>query len=252
MAEVLAPGATIGILGGGQLGRLLSLSAAKMGFQTHLFCPDNSAPAFKVTPLHSCANYEDEGALKAFAEQVDVITYEFENVPLMAVDILSAIRPVLPGRKALEVTQDRLLEKDFLVSLGLRVAPYHAVKDSDDLKAYLSDQSDNYILKTRRFGYDGKGQITLAQGHYSAEALHLADQAPCILEQKINFQAEISIVLVRCGRTHTMACYALSENHHEQGILKTTLAPSKWQDMLYDEACQQAQDGKALEHFAFK
>ena len=161
MVEALAQGSTIGILGGGQLGRMLAVAASRLGFKTCIFEPGGDCPASHVSNYHFQKAYEDEDALRAFADAVDVITYEFENIPTSALDILEPLKPVRPGRNALRVSQDRLIEKDFLSGSGLTVAPYADVGDAASLEAALARIGTPAILKTRRFGYDGKGQARI-------------------------------------------------------------------------------------------
>ena len=152
MTKPLAPGATIGILGGGQLGRMLSVAASRLGFQTHIFEPGANPPAGHVAARVTTAPYEDLAALRAFAESVDVITYEFENVPTASLDALEAIRPIRPNRRALAISQDRIPEKDFLTSLGLATAPYARVTDAASLEAAIAQIGLPAILKTTRLG----------------------------------------------------------------------------------------------------
>lgn len=158
MTSPLRPGATIGILGGGQLGRMLAMAAARLGFKTHIFDPSANPPAGDVAAHVTIAPYDDSELLTRFAASVDVITFEFENIPAAALDLLEGIRPVRPARNALAVSQDRVDEKRFLQSLGLKVAPFAAVDTLADLEQALDTIGTPAILKTRRFGYDGKGQ----------------------------------------------------------------------------------------------
>ena len=161
MTKVLAPGSVIGILGGGQLGRMLSVAAARLGYRTHVYEPAANPPAAHVAEKVVTAPYEDAAALRAFAEGVDVITYEFENVPTAALDLLESLRPIRPNRRALAISQDRILEKDFLTGIGLTTAPYAAVDDAASLDDALSHIGAPAILKTTRLGYDGKGQARI-------------------------------------------------------------------------------------------
>jgi len=161
MTDPLQPGATIGILGGGQLGRMLSVASSRLGFKTHIFEPGTNPPAGDVAHRVTTAPYEDEAALTAFSESVDVITYEFENIPTAALDILERHRPIRPGREALRVSQDRLTEKAFLQDLGLKTAPFADIASQADLDVALEMIGAPAILKTRRFGYDGKGQARI-------------------------------------------------------------------------------------------
>ncbi|WP_395076316.1 ATP-grasp domain-containing protein, partial [Hyphococcus sp.] len=159
---IVEPNGTIGILGGGQLGRMLATAAAELGLRTHILCPDERAPAYDAASEFTVANYTDQNALAAFAKSVDVVTYEFENVPVKAVAFLTAQGAVVrPGAKALETTQDRLTEKQFVNSLGAMTADFHAVDDLAALKAGLEAVGRPAILKTRRLGYDGKGQTRI-------------------------------------------------------------------------------------------
>ena len=226
MTEPLQHGSTIGILGGGQLGRMLSVAASRLGFRCHIFEPGPNPPAGHVADEITTASYDDKDALKAFAENVDVITYEFENIPTQALDILESSCPIRPGREALRTSQDRLIEKDFLSGLGLRTAPYADVPDTQALQDALSTIGAPSILKTRRFGYDGKGQARIM-------ALSDADQAfadmagsPAILEGFIDFQREVSIIAAR-SIDGGVSVYAPGENVHKDGILRTTTVPAR-------------------------
>ena len=226
MTDPLAPGATIGILGGGQLGRMLSVAASRLGFKTHIYEPGATPPAGHVADTVSTAPYEDEAALKAFAAAVDVITYEFENVPTSALDLLESITPIRPNRKALAVSQDRLTEKAFLTDLGLKVAPFAAVNSADDLNRALSDIGAPAILKTRRFGYDGKGQARLTSPADASQALADMAGAEAVLEGFVDFRCEVSVIAAR-GMAGDVSCFDPGENVHKSGILHTTTVPAK-------------------------
>ena len=225
MTETLLPGATIGILGGGQLGRMLSVAASRLGYLTHIFEPGANPPAGQVAHKVTTASYEDEAALKAFAAEVDVITYEFENIPTSALDILEAHRPIRPGREALRVSQDRLVEKEFLQRLGLKTAPFADITSRDDLAAALETFGTAAILKTRRFGYDGKGQARLKAADDIDTALADMAGAPAILEGFVDFTHEVSVIAAR-GLTGEVACFDPGENVHRDGILRTTTVPA--------------------------
>ena len=226
MSDPLAPGATIGILGGGQLGRMLSVAASRLGFKTVIFEPGGYCPASHVANYHHKADYDDEAALKAFAHAADVITYEFENIPTSALDIVEAITPVRPGRTALRVSQDRLTEKAFLADLGLAVAPYAAVDDEIDLTEAVAEIGTPAILKTRRFGYDGKGQARLKGPEDIAQAFADMNGAPAILEGFVDFSHEVSVIGAR-GIDGAVACFDPGENRHEDGILRETIVPAR-------------------------
>ena len=226
MTEALSPGSTIGILGGGQLGRMLSVAAARLGFVTHIFEPGANPPAGQVADAVTTAPYTDAEALKTFAQACDGVTYEFENVPTEALDLIEAIVPIRPGREALRVSQDRLTEKSFLRELGLTVAPFADVPDAEAMAKAVAEIGAPSILKTRRFGYDGKGQARLRAAE-DAEAV-LADMqgAPAILEGFVDFSHEVSVIAAR-GTTGEVACFDPGENVHRDGILHTTTVPAR-------------------------
>ena len=222
----LPTGSTIGIIGGGQLGRMLSVAASRLGFKSHIFEPGANPPAAQVADAVTTAGYDDAAALKAFAESVDVITYEFENIPTEALDIVEAIRPVRPCREALRVSQDRLVEKAFLTDLGLKTAPFAAVDDAEDLAEAIAAIGLPAILKTRRFGYDGKGQARIMTADDAEQALADMAGAPSILEGFVDFSHEVSVIAAR-GVDGEVACFDPGENVHKDGILSTTTVPAR-------------------------
>jgi len=221
----LAQGATIGILGGGQLGRMLSVAASRLGFKTHIFEPGANPPAGHVADQVTTAPYDDDAALTNFAKTVDVITYEFENIPTSALDTLECLRPIHPNRRALATSQDRLTEKEFLQSLGLNTAPYAPVNMLDDLTAALETTGTPAILKTRRFGYDGKGQARIMATGDAAKAHADMAGAPSLLEGFIDFSHEVSVIAAR-NQQGDIACYDPGQNVHINGILRTTTVPA--------------------------
>jgi 5-(carboxyamino)imidazole ribonucleotide synthase len=223
---MLAPGATIGILGGGQLARMLALAGARLGLKSHVFSPVPDDPAFDVCAARMHAGFDDEAALAAFAESVDVVTYEFENVPARAAQVLEAHRPVRPNPRALALTQDRLVEKEFVQSLGVATADFVAVDNAGALPRAVARLGRNSILKTRRFGYDGKGQTQLRDGGDLAVAFRTLGGAPCILESVAPFTKEVSVVAAR-GLNGEFRAYDVCENLHEHHILAKTLAPAE-------------------------
>lgn len=225
MTNHLAPGATIGILGGGQLGRMLSMAAARLGLKTHIFEPSQNPPAGDVAYRVTTAGYDDIEALKAFANSVDVITFEFENIPTETLDILESIRPVHPNRRALATSQDRITEKIFLADLGLNIAPYAKIDSLEDLQAALKTIGTPAILKTRRFGYDGKGQVRIADIAQAETAFAALKGAPAVLEGFVNFTHEVSVIAAR-GQDGAVVCYDPGENVHKDGILDTTTLPA--------------------------
>ncbi len=226
MNDMLHPGATIGILGGGQLGRMLSVAASRLGFRTHIYEPGANPPAADVAHAVTTAAYDDVAALTAFAASVDVITYEFENIPTAALDLLEAVRPIRPNRRALAISQERIAEKDFLVSLGLTTAPYAKVTTFAELEVALSRIGAPAILKTTRLGYDGKGQARITAASDAPHALASMQGADCVLEGFINFSHEVSVIAAR-GLDGSVACYDPGENVHRAGILHTTTVPAR-------------------------
>jgi 5-(carboxyamino)imidazole ribonucleotide synthase len=222
---ILNPGDTIGILGGGQLGRMLALAAARLGLRCQVFSPDPDSPAFDVVPNATCAEYADVEALELFANDVDVITYEFENVPAAAAMILAARRPVLPGQKVLETTQDRFAEKDFVKRLGIGTADYADVSSTSSLRTALATIGFPAILKTRRFGYDGKGQSMLREGDDLDQVWDDLGTRSAILEAFVPFEREISVIAAR-GVDGEVECFDVTENEHRDHILKISRAPA--------------------------
>lgn len=225
MAEFLSPGCTIGILGGGQLGRMLSIAAARLGFKVHIYEPGANPPACETAATLTTASYDDETSLVAFAESVDVVTYEFENVPTDALDLIEARVPIRPNRQALAVSQDRLVEKSFLCEIGLRTAAFAPVTNEADLAQALGTIGMPSILKTRRLGYDGKGQARINNLHDTTGALAAMLGADAILEGYVSFDREISVIAAR-GMDDRIACFEPGENVHKDGILHTTRIPS--------------------------
>ncbi len=233
--STLAPNSVIGLLGGGQLGRLLANAACGLGLRTHIFAPEAACPAKDVAFAQTTADYEDAKALAAFAQSVDIISYEFENVPARTVEILQDLgAQVAPGGKALAVAQDRLVEKQFIESVGAKTAPYFPVDDLETLQKGLEALGAPAILKTRRLGYDGKGQTTLrSQTDDLGETWQNAQEKawreigarPAILEAMIDFTCEISIIGAR-GFNGEVVLFEPSENYHQGGILRRSTAPA--------------------------
>ena len=222
---MIPPGATIGILGGGQLGRMLALAAAAMGYRVHVYAPEAELPAGDVAAHVTRAAYDDDVALDAFAASVDVVTYEFENVPVAAARRLAARVPVRPGVRALDVAQDRLAEKTFITGLGGTPARFAAVDSAAGLTAALHEIGTPAVLKTRRFGYDGKGQARIAAPGDAAAAWAAIGGAPAIVEALIAFDGEFSVILAR-GADGATVVYAVPHNDHVGGILDTSRVPA--------------------------
>lgn len=220
MTEALPPGSTIGILGGGQLGRMLAVAASRLGLKAHIYEP-GAAPAGDVAAALTTATYDDEAALERFARSVDVVTFEFENVPAQALDLIGSIAPIRPGREALSVSQDRVAEKTYLDGLGIAVAPWAQVDDPADLDDAIAEIGTPSILKTRRLGYDGKGQFRLQSARDAAAAWRAVGGVASILEGFVAFEREVSVIAAR-NLAGEVVCFDPGENVHLDGILHTT------------------------------
>lgn len=231
----LKPGDTIGILGGGQLGRMLAMAAARLGLKCQVFSPDPDSPAFDVVLNAVCAEYADVEALELFANDVDVITYEFENVPAATATVLAARRPVLPAQKILETTQDRLIEKDFVKRLGIGTADYADVTSVESLQRAIARIGLPAVIKTRRFGYDGKGQAIIREGDDINQVWEELGTKSAILEAFVPFEREISVIAAR-SVDGQVECYDVTENEHRDHILKFSRVPAAISDALADEA----------------
>jgi 5-(carboxyamino)imidazole ribonucleotide synthase len=231
----LKPGDTIGILGGGQLGRMLAMAAARLGLRSQVFSPDPDSPAFDVVQHATCAEYADVEALELFANDVDVITYEFENVPAATAMVLAARRPVVPAQKILETTQDRLIEKDFVKRLGIGTADYADVSSLETLHAAIARIGLPAVIKTRRFGYDGKGQAIIRQGDNPDQVWEDLGTKSAILEAFIPFEREISVIAARSADGHVES-FDVTENEHRDHILKISRAPADISDALAAQA----------------
>ncbi len=226
--EPLQPGATIGIFGGGQLGRFLAIAASKLGLQTAVYAPEQDSPAFQVASQQFAASYGDEAALERFAKACGVITFEFENVPAATLEIAARHCPVRPGARAAAIAQDRIAEKRFLMEAGLPTAPQAVIESQDDMPLALAflERAGRAILKRSREGYDGKGQKRVSSAGELKAAYAGFGEAACVLEALLDFSMEISVIGVRSldGR---MSCYDCPENHHKGGILHTSTVPAR-------------------------
>lgn len=238
--SVLRAGATIGILGGGQLGRMLASAAAQLGFDVSIYCPENDCPAARVAAAHTIGDYTDHTALLAWAQTCDVVTYEFENVPVAAAEaLIDAGVLVRPGAKPLQVSQDRVVEKSFLQSSGIATAEFASIDQAEDVDAPINRFGGQGILKTRRDGYDGKGQARLEAGDDYEAAHKSLGHAPCILEAMVPFICEVSVIIARdhCGGSR---CYDLPRNEHVNGILRRSIVPANVDPGVADRACEAA------------
>ncbi|NQY27718.1 MAG: 5-(carboxyamino)imidazole ribonucleotide synthase [Piscirickettsiaceae bacterium] len=222
---MILPGATLGMLGGGQLGRMFTTAAQIMGYKVVVLDPDTNSPAGIIADQHICAKYTDEDALIQLADLCDAVTTEFENIPATTLSFLEAKTVVHPSSDALSQTQNRIIEKQFLESLGIIVAPYAAIRSADDINAIADTFQFPAILKAASFGYDGKGQVVCHNADDVHAAFTLLNGAECVLEQRINLEREVSIVLAR-SQSGDITNFPVAENVHINGILHSTTVPS--------------------------
>ena len=213
------PGSRIGVLGGGQLGRMLSLAAAPLGYACHIFGPEAAPPAGQVADRTTIADYDDESALSDFAKDVDLVTLEFENVPADCVEFLETFIPVRPCSHALSTAQDRLIEKEFATKIGAKTTPYRSISSFSDLQTAMVQMGPLAILKTRRMGYDGRGQFKLDGSDLLKQAWQNLGEVPSILEEFVPFDSEVSVIVA-------VMAYPPIGNHHRNHILDTSHVPS--------------------------
>lgn len=247
--NTLVPGQTIGILGAGQLGRMIAVAAAQLGMKVKTFAPEKNPPAAQVASDHISAPFTDDVALTAFAQSCDVITYEFENIPVSALEAIKGIKPVRPGPRCLEIAQDRLFEKDFLSSIGVTCAPYQAVDSLNGLQDAIEAIGLPAVLKTRRFGYDGKGQTFIRAQDDVSDAWDALGNAPggLILEGYVPFEKEVSVIVARSpnGKSKT---YGPIWNEHSNHILHLSHVPPLVSDESAEIALSSAMNvAEALE-----
>ena len=235
----LSPGAVIGIVGGGQLGRMSAMAAARLGFLVHVFDSSPGGPAAQVCAFETVAGFDDVGALKRFAEAVDVVTFEFENVPAEGLEVLERIRPVRPGAEVLRISQDRVAEKNFLNGIGVPTAPWVAVDNAPWLAAAVERAGVPCVLKTTRLGYDGKGQAVIRDASEAAAAFERLAPKPLVLEAFVDFACEISVVVAR-GVDGAVVSFDPVENRHRHHILDMTLAPAPLPAEILAEATRLA------------
>ncbi len=236
MTDPLSPGAVIGILGGGQLGRMLALAAAPLGFDVRIFAPQENSPAERVAQSATVAPYDDLDAVREFARGCDVVTYEFENVPAdTARAVAEAGVSLRPGARALEAAQDRLTEKTFVREAGAPTVAFANIEGEADFEAALKTVGVSAILKTRRGGYDGKGQARLKSGADLPAAFEDLNRVPCILEAMCEFRRELSVIAAR-GLDGEVRSFPLAENEHRDGILWRSVSPADFSDKTRDAA----------------
>lgn len=225
--KVINPGATIGVLGGGQLGRMLAYAAKELGYKIHVYCPENNSVAAEVADFHTCAKYDDKSALEKFAKSTEVVTFEFENIPANTAESLSLHVPVRPNGRVLHAAQNRVREKTTIKAFGIQVTPFFAVESFEQAKKVFLNFPNGAILKSARFGYDGKGQSVVSSLEELAKAWEEVGEGEKILEQRIDLKGELSIVIAR-GIDGSKICYGPFENVHKDGILDSTCYPSSY------------------------
>ncbi|MGC8476223.1 MAG: 5-(carboxyamino)imidazole ribonucleotide synthase [Acetobacteraceae bacterium] len=222
----LPPNAVIGLVGGGQLGRMSAIAAARLGYRCHILTREADAPATQVAAGVTLSDYADPASLAAFAAAVDVISFEFENVSAEGLELLAGLKPVRPGPQVLRISQDRVAEKTFVNQAGIATAPWAAVETAEDLRRAVARLGLPAVLKTTRYGYDGKGQARLRGAGDLAPAFAALAPKPLILEGFVDFACELSVIVAR-GADGAVACFDPVENRHRDGILDLTLAPAR-------------------------
>ena len=241
VADIILPNSTIGVFGSGQLGRMFAIEARKMGYRVHTFSPDSDTPTGQVADIETSADYDDLEAVREFARSVDVVTFEFENVPSATVQAASEFVPVHPKGEILHTTQNRLREKTFLSANGFPVTPYRHIKLIDDLYRAADALGYPSVLKTAGFGYDGKGQAKMSEPSDIEPAFDAMDGSEAILEAFVEFEKEVSIVCAR-GRHGAFAHYGVIENSHANHILDVSFAPAAVTDAVQAEAVRLTRD----------
>ena len=233
------PNRTIGIMGGGQLARMLATAAAELGFKINIYCPDKACPAAQVANKTVLGNYDDNQKLVAFAKNIDVLTYEFENIDTKALEELEKIVEIRPSVKALKISQDRYIEKSYLNSLGIKTTQYYKIDEVSDIEKHFIKIKKPILIKTRRLGYDGKGQVLIKTQDDINKNFLRNELVPSIAEEVLRFDKEISVIIVRNKEGNTKA-FEPGENVHEHGILMTTTLPSSMSATLKNDAIEVA------------
>lgn len=238
--ETIPPGATIGILGGGQLGRMTAIAAARLGYRCHIYCPDPHSPAFDLAGTHTCADYGDEDALIKFANSCQVVTYEFENIPSASLSVLANLALLRPGTAVLAISQNRLREKKFIRSLDIATVDFKKINNLAELRDGHIEFGDHSILKTCELGYDGKGQYLINESSDLEATWRDFDQATGILEAHVPFDKELSVIVAR-ALDGSCAAFLPGENIHEGGILRTTTVPAAIDQHVQERAVKIAE-----------
>ncbi|MDO9371453.1 MAG: 5-(carboxyamino)imidazole ribonucleotide synthase [Gammaproteobacteria bacterium] len=231
----VSPGATLGVLGGGQLGRMFAYAARIMGYHVVVLDPDPHSPAAQFADVHLCAGYDDQAALLDLGKRCAAITTEFENVPARSLDMLAALSAVRPAAAVVAIAQDRITEKSYLAGQGFPVAPFAVVRTEQELRAALGNIPAPAILKRSRLGYDGKGQAPVTNLEHAVTAFHLWGDEPCVLEQRVALEKEISVIVAR-GADGETACFPVAENRHQDGILDVSIVPARISAALAQQA----------------
>ena len=237
MTKPIVPGATIGVLGSGQLGRMFAMAARRMGYLVHTFSPETDTPTGQISDVEITAEYEDLDAVRSFARGVDVMTFEFENIPSTTVNAVAELVPVRPSGFALHTIQHRLREKTFLSSHGYPVAPFRRVRSELELNAAIMEIGTPAVLKTAGFGYDGKGQSKISSTEEGAGAFRALGGREAVLEAFIDFEREVSMIAAR-GEDGTVVNYGLFENTHRNHILDVTSVPVAVSNSIKDQALE--------------
>ncbi|OYW14316.1 MAG: 5-(carboxyamino)imidazole ribonucleotide synthase [Rhodospirillales bacterium 12-54-5] len=232
---ITPPGSTIGIVGGGQLGRMLARAASHMGYKTHIYTPEKDSPASHVATKTTVGAYQDTAELRAFGQSVDIVTFEFENIPAETLEMLDYLVSVRPKPGVLFTTRHRLREKEFITAQGIKTAPFAAVHNETELHAAVKKLGVPCVLKTTELGYDGKGQVVIREASEAVKAWAQLGKTECVLEGFISFSAEASVIVAR-STTGEMRCYPLVENQHRDHILHRTIAPAPFIDTYQEQA----------------
>lgn len=236
---MILPGKTLGMLGGGQLGRMFVMAAHAMGYHVIVLDPDPDSPAGRIADEHIHASYSDQWALEQLVNNCDAVTTEFENIPAATLKKLEQSIPVRPSSAAVEVAQNRIAEKTFLADNGFETAAFFPIYEKDDLEFALTQIAGTAILKVASFGYDGKGQAIVNNLDEAVTAFESMGSVHCVLEEKVNLKTEVSVVLAR-GVDAVISCYPVGENHHVNGILEYTVVPAILPKRLLDKAINEA------------
>ena len=232
---MILPGATLGMLGGGQLGRMFTMAARTMGYRVIVLDPDPDSPAGRMADQHLNAAYNDDWALEQLGRSCAAITTEFENIPAATLRKLAQYCPVRPSGDVLEKTQNRIREKTFIHDSGLATAPFRVVESAADIDAAFAEIGDPAILKRAAFGYDGKGQYMVRSAEETRQAFEAMDSVPCVLERRVNLAVEISVMVAR-NASGQVVTYPVAENIHKNGILDTSIVPARIDDALAQSA----------------